>query len=107
PRATVWVRNVTRFSAGRFARHSTAGVAAPAGTFTFHARPAGVARRRSSGLRSWILSTSVPAHSAITRRSTASFTGPVSKVSSGSGVTSKPYLAGALATTMAAWIIGT
>src|SRR5919108_3217803 len=36
PRATTWVRNVTRFSGGRFARHSPAEAAAPEGTLTFH-----------------------------------------------------------------------
>ena len=107
PRATTWVRNVTRFSGGRFARHSPAGDAAPVGTFTFQARPAGVASRRSSGLSIWICPTSVPAHSATTLRSTASFTGTESKVRSGSGFTSNPYFAGALATTIAAWIMGT
>jgi hypothetical protein len=90
PRATVWVRKVTCFSGGSAARQSATFVAAPAGTFSGNVRLAGVASRRSSGLRLLTSATSASAHSATTRRSTALSTDTVSKGIGDSGVISKP-----------------
>jgi hypothetical protein len=52
-------------------------------------------------------STGVSTHSAITRRSIAPSTGTFSKATFSGASTVNPYLSGALATTIAAWMSGT